>query len=649
MRLPWPARAHLAAAAVAAACLAGPARAAAPSRPAADPDAMREVRRAAPDGRYASGRAVGHYLAARLKAARGDFVGAAEELRLAAAYDDGSAELHAAHAEALAMTGRLDAAAAEARRALALDGEGRAATAAHVLLARLHAARREPGLALQALDAAMAVEARRAAAGERGDAEPWRLAAEQLLTAGDADGALRVLDDAVKRIGSDGVGYRELGRALLERGDLPRAERALRLAVERSRVDVEALRLLADVHEALRRPREARDDLMALLHLEPDDPDALLGMGRLALLDDDLPTAREWFSRHLASPGVGWEAHLRVASEWLEARHAEEALAVARAGLALPGAGPRLRLAEGLALQAARRWDESARALEAVPVGAGDAWFVARAALAHARSRAGRHAEALQALEPALAARPGEPRLVVARAEALGRAGRGDEAVAALQAVVAERERQGDEPALRELWPALAEALVVAGRADEAVAELQRALGARPRDHGLLYALGAAYERAGRGEEAVAQMRALLALDPDHAEALNFVGFTWAEQGIRLEEAEELVRRALRLSPRSGHMVDSLGWIRLKRGDVRQAVELLEQADRLMGPDPSVLDHLGDAYRAAARPGDALAAWRRALRSVGEEPPAEQVVLRAALERKLKELGAAQERRPVAR
>lgn len=647
MRSAWPVRLLLLAAAPAALLLA-PASARA-ARPRADADAMREVRHAAPPGRYASGRAMGHYLAARLKAAAGDAVAAAEELRLAVAYDDASAELRAAHAEALAMTGRLEAAEAEARRALELDGEGRAATAAHVLLARLHAARREPALALQALDAAMAVEARRAAAGEAGDPEPWRLAAEQLLQAGDADGALRVLDDAVARIGRDGVGYREVGRALLERRDLPRAERALRLATERSRADAEAWRLLADVHEALGRPREARDDLLALLHLEPDDPDALLGLGRLALLEDDVPAAREWFARHLSAPGAGWESWLRVASEWLDAHHPEEAIAAARQGAALPGAGARLGLAEGLALQAMRRWDESAAPLEAVPVAAGDAWFVARAALAHARSRAGRHAEALAALEPALAARPGEPRLVAARAEALSRAGRAGEAVAALQAVVAERERLRDEAALRELWPALAEALISAGQAGRAVEVLQGAVAARPRDPALLYALGAAYERAGRGEEAVGQMRALLALEPDHAEALNFLGYTWAEQGVRLEEAEAMVRRALKRAPRSGHMVDSLGWIRLKRGDARQAVELLEQADRLMGPDPSVLDHLGEAYRAAGRPADALAAWRRALKSVGEEPPAEQVAIRAALERKLKELGAAQERRPVAR
>jgi Flp pilus assembly protein TadD len=177
---------------------------------------------------------------------------------------------------------------------------------------------------------------------------------------------------------------------------------------------------------------------------------------------------------------------------------------------------------------------------------------------------------------------------------------------------------------------------------------LERAVAARPRDADLAYALGAAYGRAGRMDAGVAQMRAILAIDPDHAEALNFVGFAWAERGERLDEAEALVRRALRLAPRSGHMIDSLGWILFRKGQLARAVELLEEADRLSGPDPAILDHLGDAYRASHRPADAAAAWRRALRTEGDEPPAETMALRASLERKLRDL-AGGEPQPVAR
>jgi Flp pilus assembly protein TadD len=133
-------------------------------------------------------------------------------------------------------------------------------------------------------------------------------------------------------------------------------------------------------------------------------------------------------------------------------------------------------------------------------------------------------------------------------------------------------------------------------------------------------------------------MRALLAVNPDHAEALNFVGYCFAEQGVRLEEAERLVRRALELKPRSGHLLDSLGWVLFRRGDHRRAVELLEQADALSGPDATILEHLGDAYRAAARESEAAQAYRRGLASVPDELPSEQRKRRDALERKLREV-----------
>jgi len=146
----------------------------------------------------------------------------------------------------------------------------------------------------------------------------------------------------------------------------------------------------------------------------------------------------------------------------------------------------------------------------------------------------------------------------------------------------------------------------------------------------------------------MAQMRALLALEPDHPDALNFVGYSYAEQGVRLDEAERLVRRALEIRPRSGYILDSLGWVHYRRGEFARAIEALEKADALAGPESSILEHLGDAYRAAARAGDAAGAYRRALKCVGEEPPGDQVRMRAGIERKLRDLTAG-DGRPVAR
>jgi tetratricopeptide (TPR) repeat protein len=359
------------------------------------------------DDGFRSTRAISHYLEARLAGLRGDHLREAEELRLALAHDDGNAELLAAHAEALASAGRIDAAEAEARLALACDGDGRAAASAHLLLGRILAARGQVQPALAELRAAMAIEASRAAGGERGAPEAWRLAADLQVETGDLEGAAATLEAAVAAIGSDGGGFRELGRTLLERREMARAERPLRRAIELDRGDVEGWRMLAQVNEVQRKWAEARVDWTALLRLDPENADALLGLGRLALLDDDLAVGEEWFRRHLRASGEGPEPRLRVALEWLEARRPEEALRLAREGLTAAPSDPRLRLVAGLALQELRRWRESAAMLGEVTPGAGELWFTARSIMAHALSRAGRHGEALAALEPPLAARPG--------------------------------------------------------------------------------------------------------------------------------------------------------------------------------------------------------------------------------------------------
>jgi Flp pilus assembly protein TadD len=615
--------------------------AAAPSVRHVDADAIRETRRSAGE-RYASARAIGHYLDARSAARAGDAARAAEHLRLAVTYDEESPELRVSLAEALAEAGRLDAAEAEARRALELAPGGATASEAQVLLGRVAALRRQPGQAVAAYRAAIGLEKALAQRGEPADPTPWRQLAAVQAGTGDEEGAVRTLEDLAALLPGDGAGFRELGRAYLDGREPGRAERHLRRAAELDRRDAEALRLLARAHEALRRDLEARDDLVAVLRIDPGDDRALLALGRMAIRQGDLAGAREWFHRYLRGEQDGAAAHVRVVFQWLEARHGAQALEAARAGIAEAGPDPRLRFAEGLALQELRRWPESAQALGCIGPDAGELFVSARVALAEALSRSGRHAEAERALEAPLAAQPRDPRLLTTRAAVLDRAGRPADSVALLRRAVLERERAGadaDPAELTDLRIALAESLARAGRHPEALATLRAGLAARPRDEELLFALGAAYERAGQPEVAVAQMRALLAVNPDHAEALNFVAYAWAEQGERLDDAERLVRRALELKPRSGHILDSLGWVLFRRGDPRRAVEVLEQAEALAGPDATILEHLGDAYRETARPAEAAQAYRRALASVGDEPPSDQGKRRASLERKLRELG----------
>lgn len=130
--------------------------------------------------------------------------------------------------------------------------------------------------------------------------------------------------------------------------------------------------------------------------------------------------------------------------------------------------------------------------------------------------------------------------------------------------------------------------------------------------------LGAAYERTGRFEEAEVEFRRLLEDDPDFAPALNYLGYMWAEQGENLEEALELILRAVSLDPGNGAYIDSLGWAYFQLGRYEEARDQLERAAVLVPDDAVVVEHLGDLYRAVGDPEGARVQYLRAVELGGE-------------------------------
>ena len=617
--------------------------AAAGKRPSADRDAIREATRPDAPDRTASARAVAHYLRARRAEIDGDFRLAADEMQQALAHDPQSPQLRLALAELLARMTQLPRAEAEARRALAEDPKGSSAAEAHLLLGKIATLQRQRDPAVAELRAAIQIQIANAGARpaeeDALDPEPWRLLGELQLEAGDEEGAARTFEDLAARIPGEGGGFREMGRYFLDRKDIPRAERYLRKAVEKDPGDVEAWRKLAQLEEGRRRPDAAREDYEALLRHDPDDADALLALGRIALRAGDIGAARAWFRQLLHGARDEGGARVAVAFAWLDARRPADALQVADEGLAATPTDGRMRYARGLALQEEKRWVEAAEALEGVSADEGEVYVSARASLAYSLSHAGRHADAVKALEPALAARPREVRLVTMKAYVLERAGRPADAVKLLEAALKEREGEPREASSSsDLVEALATSLQKAGRVADSIAVLKKALAGHPEDETLAYALAVAYEKAGDPAAAEAAMQQVLARTPEHPDALNFLGYSWAERGVKLDEAQQLVEKAIQLRPDSGYFTDSLGWVYYQKGDFGRAVITLEKADVLSGPEPTILEHLGDAYRQSQRPADAAGAYRRALKSFdgGAEP--ERPNQRAAIEKKLHEL-----------
>ena len=237
-------------------------------------------------------------------------------------------------------------------------------------------------------------------------------------------------------------------------------------------------------------------------------------------------------------------------------------------------------------------------------------------------------------------------RLLLTQASVLERGGRARDAAAALEQAATVHDLAGEADEAAALRTARAGLLCRSGRAVEAVAGLEPAVATRPRSAQLRVALAAALHASGAPERAAAELRALLVLDPAQPDALAVLAAILVDlaeaspgAGERLEEAEGLARRAVELRPGSPAAHDALGRVRSARGDHAGAVSALERAVTLSSREARVLDDLGEAYRAAGRPREAAAAWRRALASAADEPPAVAERMRAALQRKLRGAG----------
>jgi tetratricopeptide (TPR) repeat protein len=135
----------------------------------------------------------------------------------------------------------------------------------------------------------------------------------------------------------------------------------------------------------------------------------------------------------------------------------------------------------------------------------------------------------------------------------------------------------------------------------------------------LFYFRGICNERAKRWSKAEADLQKALALFPDQPHVLNYLGYSWVDQGINLDEGMRMIRRAVEQRPDDGYIVDSLGWAYYRVGDFENATKHLEKAVELKPEDPTINDHLGDAYWKIGRTLEAQFQWSHA-RDLKPEP-----------------------------
>ena len=206
----------------------------------------------------------------------------------------------------------------------------------------------------------------------------------------------------------------------------------------------------------------------------------------------------------------------------------------------------------------------------------------------------------------------------IQRALNLDQLERTDEAMADLERIV-----EGD-PTDREAIMALGNIL----RARKKFAECGGRLHQGDRQHRarrektdwvVYYFRGICYERSKQWPKAEVDMKTALELSPDQPLVLNYLGYSWVDQGVNLEEGMRMIRRAVEQRADDGYIVDSLGWAYYRMGDFENAVKYLEQAVELKPEDPTINDHLGDAYWRVGRRLEARFQWAHA-RDLKPEP-----------------------------
>lgn len=174
-------------------------------------------------------------------------------------------------------------------------------------------------------------------------------------------------------------------------------------------------------------------------------------------------------------------------------------------------------------------------------------------------------------------------------------------------------------------YAALADIFQAQNNVEQARRTFDQALAEYPDEVRLLFQYSLFLDSIGDTDAALSRMEEVLALDPDNPFALNYVGYTWAENDINLEEALSYIEKAVSLKPNDGFVRDSLGWVYFKLGNVERAISELKTAVEMTPDDPTIYEHLGDALAKGGQVDSALAAYKKAYDLYKEEEKKEQV------------------------
>jgi tetratricopeptide (TPR) repeat protein len=483
------------------------------------------------------------------------------ELERAIAADPGSPELLADLSALQLRQGNQEAALAALQRAAELDPTS---AENHMLLASLYASLNQTDRAIAEYQAVVKLNP---------DHQKAVLNLASLYgVQGEYTKAYELLEGYMRRHPENILASYYLARMALELKKYPEAEQVY-LSVLSQRPNFEmALFDLAYLYEATDRVPEAESIYRKILSVDADNEQARSRLGDLYLRQENYRGALEEFQKVLDGKERGLELQLKVALIHLELGEFDQAIALLEGmAAAHPGNG-QIRYYLGAAYLEKQDFGRAGTEFDKVPE---ESSYALRAAL---------------------------QRAVIAEKK-------GD-----LQAAVDLTRRAIERhPRDAEGYLYLGGFYEAAKRFPEAAAALREGLAVAPDTPRLHFRLGTVLDKMGERQECIRQMEKAIALDPNDVVALNYLGYTLADMGIRLQDAEDYIKRALVVRPDDGYITDSLGWVYFKMGRYEEALSWLMKATGSLPDDPVITEHLGDAYRALGRWREAEGSYERAL------------------------------------
>jgi tetratricopeptide (TPR) repeat protein len=402
-------------------------------------------------------------------------------------------------------------------------------------------------------------------------------------------------------------------------GDVKKAIEMLRVVTERD-PSPRTLEALAQAYDQTRDYKKAAEVLKKAIELVPDNARFKRQLAQNLLLSEQYDEALKLYTEIAGEDPKDPQTQLRISEIYRQKREYDKARAALDKARELDSENLDVRYEDVNLLADQGKTDEAVKALKSmladmVKKSYSESEKANRVMLLERLSQLYRsqkkYDEAMDAFKQMSALDPENNAIKLSHASLLAEMGKVDEAVAEVRKL-----HTGEKPKDRELELAVAQLYDRGKRYPEMAKALDAAeklSDTKQEKEGIYFARGAMFERMKKYDAAEAEFRKVLEIEPDDAKTLNYLGYMFAEAGMKLEEAAKLVGRALEIDPQNGAYLDSLGWVYYRQNKLPEAENLLVQALAKIGKDPTVHDHLGDIYFKQGKTRDAIIQWQASM------------------------------------